>query len=180
MRLRILVGALLALSLVAGCGGGGGDASTQKAAAAEGPPNAKAAAAAEAICAQLVARAGRMGVEFSTGSDPTQGIAGALDLTTEKLIKPAIPIVEGSSRQLRALKPQAQSVSFDAYVNFYDPIVALLHERVEAGEAGDPNRAHDLELQLIDLSAVQRRLAREAGLRTCDVDFIQAFASGRQ
>jgi len=119
-----------------------------------------------------------MGVEFSTGSDPTQGTAGALELTTENLIKPAIPIIEGSSRRLRALKPQAQSISFDAYVNFYDPIVALLHERVEAGEVGDPSRAHDLELQLIDLSAVQRRLAREAGLRACDVDFIQAFASG--
>ena len=47
-------------------------------------------------------------------------------------------------------------------------------------KAGDATRAHALELQMLDLSDLQRKLAREAGLETCDVDFIQTFAtSGR-
>jgi len=177
MRPRILVAALLLTLLAAGCGGesgGSGEATT----VAEQPPSPRAAVAAESICSELVARAGRMGTEFSTEPDPTEGTSGALDLTTRKLIKPAIPIVEDAARRLRALRPQADSVRFDSYVNLFDPVTAILRERVEAGEAGDPTRARELELQLIDLSDLQRRLAREAGLEDCDVDFIQAFAGG--
>jgi hypothetical protein len=175
MKPTILAGMLLTL-VIAGCGGGG--ASSDTTVAAERSPSAKSVVAAEAICSQLIARAGRMGAEFSSSADPSEGTSGALELTTKKLIEPAIPILEGSSRQLRALKPQARSANFDAYVNLFDPILALLHERVEAGEEGDTNRAHELELQLIDLSALQRGLARKAGLKTCDVDYIQTFAAG--
>jgi hypothetical protein len=102
----------------------------------------------------------------------------ALTLTTRHLIVPAIPILENSARRLRALEPAAGSVAFESYVSLFDPIVSLARERALAGEAGDADRARELELLSLDLSVLQRSLAREAGLKTCDVDFIETFSGG--
>jgi hypothetical protein len=140
-----------------------------------GAPSSASVTDAEAICSEMVAKSRQMGAEFSASASNLT--SDALTLTTQNLIKPAIPIVDRSSRRLRSLRPEARSVRFDAYVNLFDPILALLRERVTAGEEGDPTRAHELELQLIDLSALQRSLARRAGLKTCDVDFVHTFAS---
>lgn len=114
-----------------------------------------------------------MGAEFRRSS--SELTSSPLVMTTERLIKPAIPVVEARSRQLRALKPEADSVEFDSYVDLFDPILALLRERAAAGDAGDANQAHEIELQLIDLTALQGRLAHDAGLDSCDVDFINTF-----
>lgn len=176
MRPTILATSLLLSLVIAGCGGGSGEGTASQSAASgqrERAPSARSVADADTICSQMIAKSSRLGAEFSAGSHSN---GGALALTTQ-LIEPAIPIVEDSSRRLRALKSEAASVKFDAYVNLFDPILALLRERVAAGEAGDPTRAHDLELQLIDISSLQRGLARQAGLKTCDVDFIQTFAA---
>jgi hypothetical protein len=172
----MLTAALLLLLFIAGCGGdSGGSSSGQSAATNSAVPSAASVADGEAICSAMIARASRMGAQFTDNPDFH---SSALTLTTQKLIKPAIPIVERSARQLRALRPEAKSVKFDSFVTLYDPILALLRERVDAGEAGDEARARDLELQLLDLADLQRSLAREAGLNTCDVDFIQTFSRG--
>jgi hypothetical protein len=175
MKRTILAATLVALAF-AGCGGGSGGASdtTQGGGETEATPSKGYVRKADAICSRMVTDAARMGTELRDGSEhPSNPLA----MTTKKLIEPAIPIVEESSRQLRALKPRAKSVSFESYVNVFDPIMSLLRGRVEAGNAGEGSRAHELELQLIDLSALLRSLARRAGLQACDVDFIQAFTA---
>jgi hypothetical protein len=175
--------AVVALALApAGCGGGG-EATTQATPTVqgEGPPSAQTESSsesayvkrAEAVCADMVAEAKRLGralqerEEFP--SDPLK--------TTTQLIAPAIPLLTASSRRLRALVDESGNPDFEAYVGIYDPILALLRQRVEAGEAGDRERANDLETQLLDMIALQRQLAIAAGLAECDVDFIEAFAT---
>ncbi|HEX6601582.1 MAG TPA: hypothetical protein VF030_02980 [Solirubrobacterales bacterium] len=128
---------------------------------------------AEAVCAEMVAEAKRLGRKLQERkqfpADPLQ--------TTTQLIAPAIPVLTTSARRLRALEDESGSPDFEAYVGVYDPILALLRQRVEAGEAGDRERAQDLEAQLLDMIALQRQLAQAAGLAECDVDFIEAFTT---
>jgi len=131
-------------------------------------------AKADEICSGMIADSRHMVNRFM--ETPHPGV-DSLTLTTQELVKPAIPILERSARRLRALKQKATSVKFDSYVTLFDPIVSLARDRVRAGEAGDTGRAHTLELLLVELSTLQRSLAREAGLKTCDVDFIEAFSS---
>jgi hypothetical protein len=180
MRKRtILVVTMMALAL-AGCGGGSGGSGRTTAAAAGKKPKAASGAyvvKADAICSAMITRAREFGRELSLRSNLP---SNPLVLTTRVLIRPAIPIVETSARELRALKQEAESSQFDAYVNVFDPVIALLRERVAAGEAGDADRAQKLELQLIDLIGLQRSLARKSNLKRCDVDFIKTFAAPGQ
>lgn len=172
MRRMTLVVALLAL-FVAGCGGGSDDVPTS----AEGGSQESGTyvARADRICAEMIADSRSMGNRFR--QIPRVGV-DALTLTTRHLVKPAIPILEGSARRLRALESQAGSVELESYVALFDPIVALARERALAGEAGDSDRARELELLSLELTVLQRNLAREAGLKTCDVDFIETFSGG--
>jgi hypothetical protein len=181
MRKPVLALTLVSLTL-AGCGGGD-EATTQVATAKEeqasreqeGQLSPSTARRAEAVCAGMVAEAKRLGRALQTReefpSDPLQ--------TTTILIAPSIPIVAASAKRLRFLEDQPVSSDFEAYVKVYDPILAMLRQRVAAGEAGDRQRAQELELQLLDLISLQRQLARAAGLDGCDVDFIQAFVTPR-
>jgi hypothetical protein len=176
MSRSIPIVVLVALFLC-GCG----DTETQSDSAPTQPPAAAESndrtyvPAAERICAGMIAESQRMGARFARL--PNQGL-GALALTTRELVAPALPILERSAAKLRAVERHADSLALESYVSLYDPIVAVIRERVAAGEAGDATRAHELELQMVDLSTLQRRLAREAGLKTCDVDFIHTFAVG--
>jgi hypothetical protein len=170
MKRGVLAVALAALAL-GGCGGGSKTASRGLSAGASAPPGAYVARA-DRICAEMIADARRIGDRFQ--QIPHVGV-DVLTLTTQRLVKPAIPILEASSGRLRAL--EAANVNFDSYVALFDPIVSLAHDRARAGEAGDSDRAHTLELLLLELGSLQRRLAHEAGLKACDVDYIHAFSS---
>jgi hypothetical protein len=176
MRWSLPIFILLAL-LLGGCGEG---SETTAEDAATQPQDAREAGdrpyvgAADRICAGMVADSRRMAEHFS--EMPNLGLR-ALTLTTRELVEPALPILERSAARLRALEGSANSLPLESYVSLYDPIIAVVRERVKAGEAGDATRAHSLELQMLDLSELQRRLAREAGLKTCDVDFIHTFAT---
>lgn len=172
MRRSLPIFVLLALLLV-GCGEGS-EETTQTTTAQKGESRAYVAAA-DRICAGMIADSRRMAAEFSRY--PNDEGLRALTVTTRELVEPALPVLERSGRRLRALERSTDSVPFGSYVALYDPIVAVVRDRVEAGEAGDETRAHALELQMLDLSDLQRRLALEAGLKTCDVDFIRTFAT---
>lgn len=175
MRSAILAATLAVLAL-AGCGGD--EETPPPATGAEGKQVPQASfdyvKPAEAICVDMIAEAKRLGAALQKKdefpSDP-------LKTTTRYLIAPAIPVVEASARRLRALEGESSTPEFEAYVDVYDPILALLRERVEAGEAGERERAQDLEAQTLDLALLQQQLARVAGLDRCDVDFVQAFAT---
>ncbi len=170
MRRITLVTALLAFFLV-GCGGGS-DTTESDATGATRSGDAYLAKA-DRVCAAMIADSRRMGDRFR--QVPRVGV-DALTLTTRHLVKPAIPLLESNARRLRALEPQADSVEYESYVSLFDPIVSLARERALAGEAGESDRAHRLELLSLQLSLLQRSLARDAGLKTCDVDFIQTFS----
>jgi hypothetical protein len=182
MRRKALALLVVALALaVAGCGGGDEEtADTAPPATKEGAPpkqdspsSLASVKRAEAVCGEMIAEAKRLGLALRNRkefpSDP-------LELTTI-LIAPAIPVLATSARRLRALKDESADPDFEAYVGVYDPILALLRQRVEAGKGGDRERAQELESQLLDLIALQRQLARSAGLDGCDVDFIEAFTT---
>lgn len=175
MRPTILVALLLLALAIAGCGDESKEGTSAESGTAAGAvtPSPRSVAAADSICGQMIAKSGRLGAEFNAESHTS---SGPLELTT-RLMEPAIPIVESSARRLRALKTEAASTDFDAYVNLFDPILALLRERVAAGNAGDGTRAHELEQQLVEMIALQRGLAQQATLQTCDVDFIGTFSS---
>lgn len=166
---------LLVALLLGGCGGGGrettADSSTE---ASTAPPTGSRdyVAAGDRICAEMVAEARQMGRRFQEFDNP--GLP-ALTLTTRELIEPALPILERSGARFRALESGSESLELGSYTALYDPIVAVVRDRVEAGREGDATRAHALELQMLELGELQRGLAREAGLKSCDVDFIQAF-----
>jgi len=170
--LSILV--LLAL-LVSGCGGSSGT-TAQDARLTSGSDGGDRSyiAAADRICAGMIAESRRMAVRFARR--PDRGL-NALALTTRELIEPALPALERSAGRLRSLASRSDSLALQSYVAMYDPILVIVRDRAEAGEAGDATRAHALELQMVDLSNLQRKLAVEAGLKTCDVDFIRTFAT---
>lgn len=163
----------LAVLVLAGCGGDSETASQSLSTGANGGDGAYLAKA-EQICVGMIADARRMGTRFR--QIPHVGV-DVLTLTTQRLVRPAIPILEASSRRLRALESKTTSVDFNSYATLFDPIVSLARDRAQAGEAGDSDRAHALELLLLELSALQQGIARKAGLKSCDVDFIQVFSS---
>lgn len=172
---RLLSILVLSGLLVCGCGGSSETAS-QGAAQHSGTDrgNRSYIAAADRICAGMIADSRRMAVRFAR--QPESGM-NALTLTTRELIEPALPILERSATRLRTLAARSNSLPLQSYVALYDPILVIVRDRAEAGEAGDATRAHALELQMVDLSNLQRKLAAEAGLKTCDVDFIRTFAT---
>jgi hypothetical protein len=174
-----LLAAMLALLTLALYGCGGSSETTAREAAtrpseASQHGNRAYVSGADRICAGMIADSRRLAVRLGRSSD--RGLS-ALALTTRALVEPALPPLERSARKLRALAARSGNLAFQSYVSLYDPIVAVVRDRAAAGEAGDATRAHALELQMLDLSNLQRKLAQEAGLKTCDVDFIRTFAT---
>jgi hypothetical protein len=130
-------------------------------------PTAPAAAAkANALCRQFLAEIKDIG--RGALADPP---ASTLQLTTERLVRPSLPLIKRTAARLQRLKTSADSEAFDLYADLFDPFIVLTEKRLEAGLAGDSERARGLEAQLTDLSLVQRRSAQLADLPACDVDF---------
>ena len=168
-RLSILAVAALAL---AGCGGGndesGGDGGGSTAAALPAPVAAKA----EAICRQLRREARQIGNALPRGTVPT-----TLAMTTDLLVAPSIPVLEGVAERLQALEPQAKDPEFELYAGLFDPIVVLAKQRLTAGEADDSTASEGYEAMLTDLGDEQRQVAARTGLRDCQVDFQHVLVS---
>lgn len=153
---------LLGLSIVlSACGSDGAEPPSPSPPAA--PP---AAAKANAICRQLLAEIKEIG--SGALADPP---SSTLQLTTERLVRPSLPLIKRTAARLQRLKPSAGSEAFDLYADLFDPFIVLTEKRLRAGLEGDYERARGLEAQLTDLSLVQRRSAQLAGLPACDIDF---------
>jgi hypothetical protein len=175
IRVRPIALVLTATLLAAGCGGGEGgesDANLEKSGQSEALP-ADMVSRADSNCRDFLREARRIGREAFEGSPP----ATILELATERLVKPSIPVLEGMAKRQQALESEANNSSFNLYAELFDPIVAIARERLEAGRAGDAAKAKRLEELLTNLGLEQRQAAREAGLGDCDIDFQHALLS---
>lgn len=163
-RFPLLAGALLLLVLGTGLSACGSSDGGQETAVQSASP--AAIKRANAICRQFrgeVVALGRSAVPQSAPPTPA--------LITESLVRPSIPLLKRVSARMQALEASADSQSFTLYANLFDPFIVLTEKRLQAGLEEDQARARGLEEQLTDLSVVQRRAARLAGIHACDVDF---------
>jgi len=164
-----LTAVVLALAL-AGCGGGGESSDTTT--TTTKPTSPAVVAKADAICRQIAVELRAIG-RRAAHSDATNG----LELTTEGMIRPTIPVLARAGRRLEALKGAAENPSYDLFVNLFDPALVLAEKRLAAGRRDDPATAEGLEEQLTNLGETQRGAARDAGLHDCAVDFQHILAS---
>ena len=102
-----------------------------------------------------------------------ESLGTTLELTTERLVRPSIPLLKRMANRMQRLEPAARSKAFSLYANLFDPFVVLTEKRLAAGREGDYTRSRGLEAQLTNLSLAQRRAAGLAGIHACDVDFPQ-------
>jgi len=174
-RLVLASAALIAVLVLAGCGSGGGASTTATGAAPPAAVATRQAREVESVCKRMTAEAGRLGSKVLATTDVGE-YESTLEFTTEALIVPALPVVEARAAELRAIRGAAAEPKLSAFVNLFDPILALLQDRVQAGRQGESEEAHQLELQLIDLGQIQHALAEEAGLKGCEVDLVGAFS----
>jgi hypothetical protein len=154
-----LLCALALTCALAGCGGGGSSTSEARLAPAVHRH-------AEAICREFDRELVAIGHGALANPPHT-----TLELTTQRLVKPTIPVLEKTAARLQALQGQAGNASFELFSNLFDPAIVLAEKRLKAGEEEDYERSHGLEEQLTNLSETQRRAARNAGLAACDIDF---------
>jgi hypothetical protein len=170
--MRRAAAAMLALLLLTGvlaaCGGGGESSST----VSEKRLDPVVVKRANAVCREFE----RELVAIAEGAlaNPPHTV---LELTTQRLVKPVIPVLERTAARLRALRAQGTSPSFDLFVNLFDPGIVLAEKRVTAGEEGSIARSRGLEKQLTNLSETQRRAAANAGLADCSIDFSHVLLS---
>jgi hypothetical protein len=170
----LVVLALGLLVAVAGCGGGG-DSSGGEAdgtTTATTPTSPAVVAKADSICRQIASELRAIG-HRAAHATATNG----LELTTEHMIRPTIPVLARAGRRLEALKPAAKNPSYDLFVDLFDPALVLAEKRLAAGRRGDRTAAEGLEEQLTNLGETQRGAAQDAGLHACAVDFQRILAS---
>ena len=122
------LGALLLALAVAACGGGSGSSSSAPVEGARLSP--AVAKRANAICRQFE----RELVAIAEGiANPPDTV---LELTTERLVKPFIPVLEKTATRLRAVGKPGADPSYDLFVELFDPGIVLAEKRVKAGEEG--------------------------------------------
>jgi 4-amino-4-deoxy-L-arabinose transferase-like glycosyltransferase len=168
--------AVTAIVALAGCGGGGsstagetGAGSTKQAA----PPSAPASQSdpssrrfvrrGNAICSQLRAEAARLGQRLRQGVGPNE------------LFGPAIRILERQADRFRALPLPPGDATARRYVELFDPLEELVHQRAHAGAIGDLGEEQELDQLIFPLVREQREFARASGLAACDVNFGRVF-----
>jgi hypothetical protein len=163
----LLAALFLFSALAAGCGGGGEETSAQRASAAV-------LARANRNCRQL-----RRDV-VKLGSGAFSGATNLAQATTEKVIKPSIPLLESFAARQQRLAGGTGDRKFELYARLFEPIVVLAHERLHAGEESDSPfnaAARGFEILTNTVADEQQQVAKEAGLADCGIDFEQVLTS---
>ena len=122
------------------------------------------AAKANAICREFRRDISGLGKGVLSGDD-------FLAATTEKLVKPSIPLLERIARRQQALAAETDNPDFVLYASLFDPVIVLARERLRSGRAEDAQRSTELEEKMTTLGVEQIDAARKAGLLDCDDDF---------
>ena len=158
---RALLVTGVAAAMLAGCGGGGGGGTTSTVDEALPPA---VAVQANANCRDLVREAKRL----ATGV--VQRNHHSFESLTA-IVEQGIPIVERVASRQRRLAQAAHNSAYERYVQFFDPLIVLLQERLRAGDAQDAIQSRRLNGLVTGLSVEQKRAAKDAGLTGCNVDF---------
>ncbi len=170
--LAALVAAALALALLAGCGGSDDSASAGPGSQAVDPLSAATAAKAEAGCRQLRRETRQIGRSLPRGTVPTN-----LEMTTDLLVAPSVPVLERAAERQQGLEGEADNPEFELYAGLFDPIVVVAQQRLAAGKANDTTASEGYEAMLTDLGNEQRAVAARLGLRACQTDFQHVLVS---
>lgn len=151
--------AVAALVLTApGCGGDESpDSSSARIPAAD-------VARANAACREFRRDIKQLGKGVLSGSD-------LLEATTEKLVKPSIPLLKRIAKRQQALAAESGNPDFILYAGLFDPVIVLAQDRLRAGRAEDGQRSTELEEKMTSIGVEQIAAARNAGLFDCDEDF---------
>lgn len=130
------------------------------------------AARAEGVCRRARGEIRAIGRRLEPGgSDP-------ITLTTEGFVAPAVGVLGRFAARLRAIRPRPADPDLQAYLDYFDPILELVQQRLRTGRSRDLDQARRLEVLLFDLFEGQRALAQRLGLGGCDADFVAVLASG--
>lgn len=154
--------AVVAMVALASCGGSG---ETAPSAASQ-----RALAHANTNCRQML-----RAVRHLAKGVLSSGYTNTLELTTEGFAKPGIRLVKREAEQQQALQAAVADPRFSLYAELFDPIIVLAEQRLDAGQAREIARSELLQNLLTSLGAEQRQAARNAGLRACNVDFLEAM-----
>jgi len=163
---------LAVLLIAAGCGGSDSDPADETAAT---PP--AVLKEANANCRRLLVEAKQLGKGVLS-----RGYEGAIQLTSEGLIRPGLPLLRSVAAEQQSLARRTDNAEFDLYARLFDPIVVLTERRLAVSEslpAGLPTHPEiaSLEDQIDELTEEQQLAARGAGLADCDVDFRRVLIS---
>jgi hypothetical protein len=96
-------------------------------------------------------------------------------MAPNELFVPAIRILERQMDRFRALPLPTGDAAARRYVELFDPIDELVHQRAHAAEIGDIGEEQELDLLILGLVREQREFARASGLAACNVDFARVF-----
>ena len=137
----------LALTLVVlGCAAGSQTSKLSLTSARSVEPakgSAKYDGAADAVCLELAQESRQLGRRI--GRVPLAGGFSPLAALTREIVEPAVGLLQRQSLRLRKLETETSNGAFHTYVSLFDPIEALIRDRVQAGLAGDAVRARELE-----------------------------------
>lgn len=112
----------------------------------------------------------------------SSGKGNLLELATEMVVKPSIPLLQLVAARQQALARGAGDPRLSFYADLFDPVIVLAEERLRSGQAAiregggrEAQRSRELEDQMIELGADQRDAARAARLPACTTDFRKAL-----
>jgi hypothetical protein len=166
------IAAVLAGLGLAGCGGGGKSDTRQT------TVSAAILAKANANCRYLR----RETVKIGTGA--LSGNSNLFAMTTERLVKPSIPLLERVARRQQALAKQADDPKLTLYARLFEPAIALAKQRLRTGRISErPGHAQasilskGLENLITDVGVEQKQVAGEAKLPACSIDFEHVLLS---
>jgi hypothetical protein len=170
----IAVAAACAGLVISGCGSSNG--------ASDGSPS---STAPRAIFARVNATCRDLRREVAKlGKGALNGNSSIVELITERLVKPSIPLLERVALRQQKLAAQSRDPKLILYARLFEPIIVLAQERLRTGRVSEhPGKAQatilarGFENLMTSVAAEQRQVAREARLPACAINFEHVLTS---
>jgi hypothetical protein len=167
--------ALLAVLVgLAGCGGGGDESPEVQ--PAVGSATAPASSRSEyvdkanAVCRRTAGETRALAKRVA--AEPIPAAANPEIAVTRAVIEPTVRLLDRTAGRLRAVPlPSDDPATPAAYVGLFDVEAALLRERLRLGLQGQLTNSQPLQDLALQVGDEQRFLARQYGIRACDIDY---------